>query len=41
MAKSTVAEKKYAKKYYNSHPKEKAKKNLKEIMDEYIRLSLL
>lgn len=31
MAKSTTAEKRYAKKYYNSHPKEKAKKIAKQI----------
>lgn len=31
MAKSTKAEKAYAKKYYNSHPKQKAEKIKKQI----------
>lgn len=31
MAKSTLAEKKYAKKYYDSHPKQKAKKIAKQV----------
>lgn len=31
MPKSTIAEKKYAKKYYETHPKERAKKIKKQI----------